>query len=98
MTNKEKAYNEVVNHIFYDELSGGKHYSVKRINHMLNYAYALYENNDDMILLKEYNKNGLGNSKLAKALKARINTKYNNIDLAKDIRRSFDSTNNRYDN
>ena len=98
LTKKEKVYNDVVDHIFHDELYGEKKYTKKEIQHMLEYDYAYKSNDPDMKLLVEYTR-GKVESNMVDKLKSKIHTKYYNVtnNMAKDIRESFDRIDRRYE-
>ena len=93
MTNKQKAYNDVVNYIFSDAING-KEFSEDKINRMLCYSIARY-NNDKRIINLRYDKTN------KEEIKNSIVKEYTNestIRMASSIKRSFDSTNEKFGN
>lgn len=91
MTLKQKAYNDVVNHIFYEALEG-KEYSKEELNRMICYSIAI--NSRDKRILKL--KTDWRNKEKVKKDIVREYTNESTLRIAGNIKRSFDNTNERY--
>lgn len=91
MTKKQKAYNDVVNHIFTEALNG-KEFSESKLNRMLCYSMAYYNNDKRMDTIK-YDKTN--REKLKKEI-VKDYTCESTIRMAGNIKRSFDSVNEKF--